>query len=58
MDPDFRTIGLVGKRPLGLIDGANDDEEDETQDRCGAEGEDRLGSAAGAGDGAGFGAAL
>src|SRR5512132_2434942 len=41
---DWRTTGSV------VIDGA-DDEEAETEDRCGAEGEDRLGGAAGAGDG-------
>src|SRR3954452_21767852 len=40
-----------------MIDGA-DDEEDETEDRCGAEGEDRAGGAAGAGDCVGSGAAL
>ncbi len=34
-----------------MIDGADDDDEDETEDRCGGEGEDRLGGAAGACDG-------
>ncbi|MGY8677842.1 hypothetical protein Q2941_08470, partial [Bradyrhizobium sp. UFLA05-153] len=38
MDPDFGTGGLVGKRPLRLIDGVSNDEEDETQDRRGTEG--------------------
>ena len=46
------------KGPFRLIDGADDDEEDETEDRRGAEGEDRPGGAAGAGDGGGPGAAL
>jgi hypothetical protein len=32
-----------------VLDGA-DDEEDKTEDRCGAEGEDRAGGIAGAGD--------
>jgi transposase len=39
-----------------VVDG-DDDEEAETEDRCGAEGEDRLGGAAGAGDGGGPGGA-
>jgi hypothetical protein len=34
-----------------MLDGADNDEADETEDRCGAEGEDRLAGAAGAGDG-------
>jgi hypothetical protein len=41
-----------------LINGANDDEEDETTDRRRAEGEDRAGGAAGAGDGRRLGSAL
>jgi hypothetical protein len=32
VDPDFGTKGSVGERPLRLIDGANDDEEDEAAD--------------------------
>src|SRR3954451_8606752 len=40
-----------------VLDGA-DDEEDETDDRCGAEGEDLAGSVAGAGDCSRSGAAL
>jgi hypothetical protein len=30
LDPDFGASGYVGDRPLRLIAGANDDEEDET----------------------------
>ena len=39
-----------------MVDG-DDDEEAETEDRCGGEDEDRLGGAAGAGDGDGPGGA-
>ena len=38
MDPAFGTRGEVGKGPLRLLNGAHDDEEDETQDRRGTEG--------------------
>jgi hypothetical protein len=41
-----------------LIDGAHDDDEDETEDRRGTEGKDRAGSRAGAGDGGRSGPAL
>src|SRR5512132_3581986 len=51
-DPDFGTRGLIGEVGSVVVDGA-DDEEAETEDRCGAEGEDRPGGAAGAGDGSG-----
>ena len=43
LDPDFRTRPLGGtKAALSWVDGA-DDEENETKDRCGTEGKDRLG---------------
>jgi hypothetical protein len=58
MDPAFGTCGEVGDWPLRLTDGADDDEEDETQDRRSLEGEDRSGGGAGARDGGGFGPAL
>ena len=47
---DWSGVGSV------VVDG-DDDEEAETEDRCGAEGEDRPGGAAGAGDGDGPGGA-
>src|SRR5215469_3155137 len=59
VDPEFGTSGLVGGAGRSvMLDGADHDPEDETEDRCGAEGEDRPGGAARAGDGGRSGAAL
>jgi Protein of unknown function (DUF3768) len=57
VDPGFGTGGVVGAEPFCRLDGAEHDE-DETEDRCGAEGEDCLGGAARAGDGCGPGTTL
>jgi hypothetical protein len=43
--PDLGPAGWLGVSRFAVLGGA-DDEEDETEDRCGAEGEDRLGGAA------------
>lgn len=32
VDPEFGTIGLIEKRAVPLVNGANYDEEDETED--------------------------
>ncbi len=40
VDPDFGTRGLVGKAAVSLLNGADHDEENETEDRRSAEGED------------------
>jgi transposase len=50
LDPDFGTGRLIGEAAVALLDGADDDEENTTKDRRGAEGEDRLGGAARAGE--------
>src|SRR3954466_6678679 len=53
VDPGFGTGRVVGsERFRRMLDGAND-EKDETEDRCGAEGEDCAGGAAGTVDGCG-----
>src|SRR6516165_9432950 len=57
VDPGFWTGGLGGADAVPFINGA-DHEEDETKDRCGAEGKDRLGGAARTINGDGSGAAL
>ena len=58
VDPEFGTIGLIGKPTVPLVNRADHDEENETENRRGAEGEDRLGGPAGTGERGGSGAAL
>jgi transposase len=43
VDPEFGTGGLIGEAAVPLLDGADDNEENTTKDRRGAEGEDRAG---------------
>lgn len=57
VDPDFGTRSLIGAGVASVVVDGDDDEEAETEDRCGAEGEDRIGGVAGAGDGDGLGGA-
>ncbi len=52
VDPDFGPVADWSRVGSVVVDG-DDDEEAETEDRCGAEGEDRPGGVAGAGDGDG-----
>jgi hypothetical protein len=58
VDPRFGTTRLVGNWPFRLVNGADDDEENETEDRRGAEGEDRFGGGAGTSERGRPGAAL
>src|SRR5579864_3227908 len=58
VDPGNGTGGLIGSWCRSVVVDGADDGEDETEDRCGAEGEDRAGGAAGAGDCGRSGAAL
>jgi transposase len=43
VDPEFGTGGWIGEAAVPLLDGADDNEENTTKDRRGAEGEDRAG---------------
>src|SRR5260370_37549913 len=58
VDPGNGTGGLIGSRCRSVVVDGADDGEDETEDRCGTEGEDRAGGVAGAGDCGRSGAAL
>src|SRR5882724_2188177 len=58
VDPGFGTIEADGSAGRSVVIDGADDEEIETEDRRGAEGEDRLGGTSGAIDGSGPGTAI